>query len=85
MQTIKIIGILIKDRIKEAGKTQVILSKYSHVIKSRFGYHELSDEKCSRQAFMILNLAPDIDNQNALMEELNTVGGIEVKDMVFNY
>jgi len=35
MQELRIIGLLITDRIKEAGLTQKTLTQHAHVIKSR--------------------------------------------------
>ncbi len=42
---IKVLGIKIVDRIKEAGLTQEILSKHSAVITTRMGFHEVTDKR----------------------------------------
>jgi hypothetical protein len=80
----KIVGILIKDRIKEANKTQEILSKYSNIIKTRLGFHEVSEYTCSRIGFIILQL---IDNKEeeylSFKKELEEIGGIEIQEMKF--
>jgi hypothetical protein len=52
MKQLKILGIFILDRIKEAKKTQQVLSKYNHLIKARLGFHELHEGSCSRQALL---------------------------------
>lgn len=84
MEKLRITGILIKDRIKEAGRTQTVLSEYGHLIRSRMGYHEVSDSICSRVGTIVLTLGgPELDQQK-LMDELNNIGGIEVKEMVFD-
>lgn len=85
MKNLKIIGILIKDRIKEAGKTQKILSQYSSIIQSRLGFHELNEDVCSRQAFVILHLKGEPEEQLKLEAELKEVGGIDVQNMQFEY
>ena len=38
MKKTKIIGILIRDRIKEAGKLQILLSSHNEIIRSRLGF-----------------------------------------------
>ncbi len=85
MNEIKIIGIMIFDRIKEAGKTQKVLSEHANIIKSRLGFHEVNENICSRVGVIILQLAGNADNRNQLIEDLKQIGGIEVKDMTFNY
>jgi hypothetical protein len=80
---IKILGIKIIDRIKEAGLTQGILSRYASLITTRLGFHELSTELCSREAYILLHLkgiAKEIEN---LHSELKELGGIDVREMTF--
>jgi len=80
---IKILGIKIIDRIKEAGLTQGILSKHASVITTRLGFHEVSDEVCSREAYIIIHLNGDVSEYQKLEEELKILGGIEIRDMIF--
>jgi hypothetical protein len=80
---IKILGIKIIDRIKEAGLTQSILSKHSSVITTRLGFHEVTDAVCSREAYIILHLNDDRSESGRLIEELKSVGGIEVREIDF--
>lgn len=83
MKEIRIIGLLITDRIKEAGLTQQTLTKYAHVIKSRLGFHEVSEDVCSRVGVIILQLAGDPVECNKLEQELDLIGGLEIQRMVF--
>jgi hypothetical protein len=84
MKEVRIIGLLITDRIKEAGRTQQALTKYAHVIKSRLGFHEVSEEVCSRVGIIILQLAGDSMECHDLEQELAQIGGLELQRMVFN-
>ena len=84
MKEIRIIGLLITDRIKEAGRTQQALTKYAHVIKSRLGFHEVSEEVCSRVGVIILQLAGDAEECKNLEQELSQIGGLELQRMVFS-
>lgn len=81
---IKVLGIKITDRIKEAGITQAILSKHAGVITTRLGFHEVTDEVCSREAYIILHLKGEEAESAGLVKDLETPGGIIVREMVFN-
>jgi hypothetical protein len=81
---IRIAGIKVTDRIKEVGVTQEVLSKYSSVITTRFGFHELTTEKCSREAYIILHLNGEDSDAERLVGDLMSVGGVEVRVMDFN-
>jgi hypothetical protein len=81
---IKVLGIKIIDRIKEAGLTQGILSRHAPVITTRLGFHEVTDEVCSREAYIILHLNGDPADTDDLASELKTLGGVEIREMIFN-
>ena len=81
---IKVLGIKIVDRIKEAGLTQEILSRFSNVITTRLGFHELTDDVCSREAYIILHLKDHKADTDKLAGELETLGGIVVEEMLFS-
>lgn len=81
---IKILGIKIIDRIKEAGLTQAVLSKYAHVITTRLGFHEVTDAVCSREAYIILHLSSKGSETEDLASELKTIGGVEIRELSFS-
>ena len=81
---IRILGIKITDRIKEAGLTQGILSKHASVITTRLGFHEVNDEVCSREAYIITHLNCSDDEYSLFKTELSEVGGIELREMIFH-
>ncbi len=85
MTNIKIIGILIKDRIKEAGKVQKAMTDFAHIIETRMGFHEVSELKCSRIGFITLHLRGEQSEWDKFDEVLSAIGGIEVKTIQFNY
>jgi hypothetical protein len=80
---IKVLGIKIIDRIKEAGLTQNILSHYASVITTRLGFHEVTDAVCSREAYIILHLNGDSAVSEKLASELEALGGIDLREMNF--
>ncbi len=77
-------GIRIMDRIKEAGRTQQVLSKHAPVIQSRLGFHEVTEAVCSRVGLVVLHLRDAGSRWEALRDDLDKIGGIEVKVMTFN-
>jgi hypothetical protein len=81
---IKVIGIKIIDRIKEAGLTQGILSRHATVITTRLGFHEVTDEVCSREAYIILHLNGDAADTDRLTTDLKALEGIELREMTFS-
>jgi hypothetical protein len=85
MTELRIIGLLITDRIKEAGMTQQVLSQYAHIIKSRLGFHEVSDNVCRRVGVMLLQLRGKSEECDKLENALREIGGIEVQKMTFQY
>jgi hypothetical protein len=81
---IKVLGIKIIDRIKEAGLTQGILSRYASVITTRLGFHEVTDSLCSREAYIILHLNNSNAESENLKSELEALGGVEIREMIFS-
>jgi hypothetical protein len=84
MKEIRILGLLITDRIKEAGQTQQVLTTYAHVIKSRLGFHEVTEAVCSRVGVIVLQLAGNTKEQDKLESALNAIRGLEVQRMKFD-
>ncbi len=83
MKEIRILGLLITDRIKEAGRTQQVLTKYAYLIKSRLGFHEVTEDVCSRVGVIILQLSGKSSDFDLLEQELGQIGGLELKHMSF--
>jgi hypothetical protein len=83
VKEVRIIGILITDRIKEAGRTQQTLSRFGHVIRTRLGFHEVTEDVCSRAGIILLHLEGEPEECLALEEELRLIGGLEIQRMVF--
>jgi hypothetical protein len=78
-----IIGLFIKDRIKEAGKLQEVLSKHACILASRIGLHEVSEDKCSRNGVILLQLAGNETDCMNFENDLKEIGGLEVRKMKF--
>jgi hypothetical protein len=85
MQQTMIMGILVYDRIKEAGLTQKVLSRHARTIRTRLGFHELSADVCSRVGTILLVLQGDPAAWDLLEKELLEIGGIEIRKMQFEH
>lgn len=83
MTETRILGLLITDRIKEAGRTQQVLSKHSRIIQSRLGFHELSEDKNSRTGIILIHLTGKPEEWDELEKDLVQVGGLEIQAMNF--
>jgi hypothetical protein len=83
MKETRIIGLLIRDRIKEAGRVQLTLTKYAHLIRSRLGFHELNANTCSRTGVIILQLSGNTEEWTAFESDIAEIGGVEMQKMSF--
>jgi hypothetical protein len=76
---IQIIAIRVVDRIKEAGHTQKVLSRYSKLIRARLGFHELNDDICSREGYIVLVVDEENIDYKRFAADLDKIYGIELK------
>jgi hypothetical protein len=83
MNQTRILGVMVYDRIKEAGKTQKVLSTYASIIRTRLGFHELSKDVCSRVGTILLVLQGTPGQNENLKNDLEQIGGVEVQVMQF--
>jgi hypothetical protein len=79
----RILGILITDRQKEAGKVQSVLTKYGCSIKTRLGLHEATDDVCSTSGLLLLELTGDVSEMDKLENELVAIDGTQTQKMIF--
>lgn len=85
MSQVRVIGIFIENRIKEAGKVQEILTSYGCSIKTRIGLHDTFADVCSPKGLVILELAGDPAQWDKLEEELKAVEGVDIQKMNFSF
>ena len=83
MNQLKIIGIQVLDRVKEAGLTQRALTRHAACIRTRLGFHELNDAVCNRTGLILLELCGSSKEQEQLEKELASIGGLIIKEMSF--
>ncbi len=83
MEEVRVMGIVVSNRVEEAARLQEILTKYGCTIRTRLGLHEASKEKCSRNGLILLELVGDSFKWEELENELNTIEGIVLKSIDF--
>lgn len=83
MKEIRILGLHLTDRVKEAVKVQDILTKFGCSIKTRLGLHEIYNDLCSTDGIIILELCGSTEEMAKLENELLKVEGLGVQKMIF--
>lgn len=78
-----IIGIQITDRVKEAARVQDIMTKFGCTIKTRLGLHEVTENFCSQNGLILLELTGNPTEFPKLENALLSVPGLGVKKMIF--
>jgi len=84
MEQIRILGIHISQRVKEASKIQDILTKYGCSIRTRLGLHDIKDNYCSSIGLILLELHGEASELLNLENELLKIEGIDVQKMNFD-
>jgi len=83
-QSIRIVGVLITDRKKAAVKVQETLTRYGCSIKTRLGLHEATDDLCSPNGLILLELTGPAGDMDSLEKALNAIDGVHVRTMQFD-
>jgi len=83
MTEIRILGLHVTDRVKEALKVQDTLTKFGCSIKTRLGLHEVNEDFCSTNGLILLELTGDKIEMDKLETELLKIEGLVVKKMIF--
>lgn len=81
MKKYNLMGIVIENRSDFAPLVQEILTHYGCIIKMRIGMHEGTEEECSNEGFIILNLKDDEEEIIKLINELKNIKGVRVKNV----
>lgn len=78
-----ILGVLLRKRTITSTSFQDILSRHGCNIKTRIGIHNATDNVCSPDGVILLDvIGEDADIQN-LEKDLKNIDGAEIQKMVF--
>ncbi len=78
-------GIHVTDRITNVVKLQEFFSQYGCHIKTRIGLHDVTDDFCSPNGLILLELLDHPAAVNEMIAQLKELNGIEVQQMVFDH
>ena len=78
-----IMAIKINGRTAKAPHVQEILTKYGCNIKTRVGFHETSEDQCSMDGILILQLFGKDEDVQSMYDELKTLDGVFPKMIEF--
>ena len=79
-----ILGLKITQRAEKSTEVQDVLTKFGCSIHTRLGLHEASEDYCSQEGLIILELVGDVGEMLKLEEALKQIPGVEVQKMVFD-
>lgn len=74
-----IMAIKINGRLNRAPHVQEILTQYGCNIETRVGFHEASQDQCSMDGFIVLQLCGEKDEIQAMHRDLDKVDGVSAK------
>ncbi|MDG5814201.1 hypothetical protein QA601_03860 [Chitinispirillales bacterium ANBcel5] len=80
-----IVGVHITDRVKHVPDVQDIFTKFGCFIKTRVGIHDTSDNACSPNGLVLIELLGDDGKFGEFTDALCKIEGVEVKHMVFDH
>lgn len=78
-----IMAIKMEERVAKAPNLQEILTEYGCIIKTRVGFHETDEEKCSREGIIILHLYGEKKEFQELYEKIKKLDGATPKFIEF--
>ena len=80
-----VLGVHVSDRTKHAHQVQELLTEYGCSVKTRIGLHNVSDNFCSPNGLLLLELAGDEKPIFELLAKLEAVEGVDVQKMIFEH
>jgi ACT domain-containing protein len=78
-----ILGIHVKDRVKNASEVQKLLTEHGCNIKTRIGLHEVTGKYCAGYGIILLEMIGADAETDTLFNKLNDMKGVNVQKMVF--
>jgi hypothetical protein len=81
--TIRIFGILIRDKEKESGCVQEILGRYVNSIKTRFGIYDVEHRESHPHGLIVIQVIGDDEDMDQFEKEIYMIEGVEIQHMFF--
>lgn len=78
-----IMAIKVDERGAKAPYLQEILTENGCIIKTRVGFHETDEDKCSREGIILLHLYGEKKEFDTLHDKVNNLDGVIAKFVEF--
>jgi hypothetical protein len=78
-----ILGVHITNRTQNVNKVQDLLTAYGCNIKTRLGMHLVSQDLCSPNGLIILEMSGENAIAHELTDKLNAIKGVDCQKMAF--
>ncbi len=78
-----IMAVKVEERAAKAPHLQEILTEYGCIIKTRVGFHETDEGKCSMDGIILLHLYGDKKEFQELYDKIEKLDGITPKFIEF--
>lgn len=76
-----VVAFKLEQRADNAPLVQEVLTKHGCLIRARLGLHETSKDYCANHGVIVLHCCGDPDDVDALVADLNAVGGVAAKSL----
>ncbi len=83
MKEVRVLGVYVNDRVKDASRIQPILTKYGCSIRTRLGLHNQETGYATDSGLILLELSGDPAECQRLENELLTIDELDVQKMIF--
>ena len=80
-----IVGVHITDRVQRVPDVQKVFTEFGCNIKTRIGLHHVTDDLCSPNGLILLELHGDDALCEQLVAKVSAVAGVQVQKMVFDH
>lgn len=80
-----VLGVLLRKRTQTSENFQLILSKHGCLIKTRIGIHNASNNVCSPDGVILLDVIGNDSDIEALENDIKALEGAEVQKMSFKF
>lgn len=80
-----VLGVHITDRVHHVRDVQNVFTEYGCSIKTRLGLHSVSEDFCSPNGLVLLEMAGPEKPVFEMIEKLKAIQGVDVQKMVFEH
>lgn len=80
MACYNVMSVLTNKRVENVNEMQKVLTESGCIIKTRLGIHDASEDHCSNDGLIILNLVGSDEEIASLEQKLNEIPGIKAKN-----